>query len=292
MQLSRVLMTGGDGNLARALANCAHEGSEVLAFTRAQLDITDVAQVSRVLEEIAPSSVFNCAAYNLVDRAELDSDAAFRTNEHGPSVLSLACARRDIALVHFSTELVFDGANNVPYTENDPANPLSVYGASKLAGEKAVLAASPRNLVIRLGRMFGPNEGETRPVGNFPLLMIKLASTIGKVRVVTDQVGSPSYAPDMAAAVWQLASKVDGGLYQLSNSGEVSVEGYARAVLEIMGIDCEVEAIPSAEYGAPAVRPAYSTMSNEKAYRSGVPPLRHWRDALEEFLDTVKKAKS
>lgn len=283
-------MTGRNGNLSRALRNCAPKGSEVLALSRAELDITDAANVARALDHGDPSVVFNTAAYNLVDRAEFDPSSAFHANELGPTVLAHECAKRGIAMIHFSTELVFDGAKRTPYTEADTPRPLSVYGASKLAGENAVLAASPRNVVARLGRMFGPVEGEGRPVGNFPLLMIKLARAIGKVRVVNDQVGSPSYAPDMADAVWQLTANTDGGLFQLSNAGEVSVEAYARAVFEIMDIDCEVEAVPSAEYGAPAIRPAYSTMSNEKAYRLGVTPLRHWRSALEEFLGTIKEA--
>ena len=203
--------------------------------------------------------------------------------------LALVCRELEIPLIHFSSDFVFDGRKATPYRETDATHPLSVYGASKLCGENIALSASPRNLAIRVCRLFGPTvedgSGSARkPGGNFPLLMLRLARERGKVRIVDDQIGSPSYTPDLARAVWQLVQNNASGLFHLSNAGEVSFADYAQTIFEIAGVNCSIERVSSEEYGAPAARPAYSTLSNERAIAAGVTPLRPWRAALEEFL--------
>ena len=290
MQFQRVLLTGARGQLARALQNSAPAGVEIVALARAQLDIADPDAVAAALASARPDCVINGAAYNLVDKAESDGMAdALRVNALGVAVLAKVCREAAIPLVHFSTDYVFDGQKHTPYSEDDKTGPLCVYAASKLAGENIALAGSPRNFAIRVCRLFGPVEKSeaalgSKPVGNFPLMMLHLAQTRPALRVVCDQIGTPSYTPDLASAVWQLLSHADGGLFHLSNAGEVAFDDYAREVFRLAGVHCEVQSVTSEEYGAPARRPGYSTLSSAKAQAHGVAPLRDWRAALREFL--------
>ena len=288
----QVLIVGAEGQLARALIASAPDWAICVGRSRLALDITDAEATFDAIWDIKPAWVINGAAYNNVDRAEGEGrEEAMRVNTQGASNLALACRKVGIPLVHFSTDLVFDGEKRTPYTEDDPANPLGVYGASKLAGEQRVLAFAERNLVIRVERLFSsvPNrEAGTaaKPSGNFPALMLRLARERGQVRVVNDQIGAPTYLPDLAAAVWSLMQVSSGGLYHLANAGAVSFADYAREIFRLAGVDCPVDAVTSEEYGAVALRPLYSVLSSEKAHRAGVAPLRHWQEALAEFLGT------
>jgi len=288
---NRVLVTGANGQLAQAITRFAPAESECIGLTRAQLDIADRDSVSRVFDDIRPDLVINGAAYNLVDKAETDGQGdALRVNAQGVASLTEVCKKRDVPLVHFSTDFVFDGEKRSPYTESDCPHPLGVYAASKLAGEHIALCSSTRNLAIRVCRVFGPIEhgGSTqKPAGNFPLLMMKLGRERDLLRVVNDQVGTPSHTHDLARGVWQLAGNEQAGLFHLSNAGEVAFDEYAREVFRLAEISCEVEAISSEEYGAPAKRPLYSTLSNDKAHSAGVTPLRSWKDALREFIESL-----
>lgn len=288
---NRVLVTGANGQLAQAITRFAPTESECVGLTRAQLDIADRDAVVRIFDEVRPDLVVNGAAYNLVDKAETDGQGdALRVNAQGVAALAEACRKADIPLVHFSTDFVFDGEKQTPYTESDCPRPLGVYAASKLAGEHIALASSTRNLAIRVCRVFGPLEhgGNTqKPAGNFPLLMMKLGRERDKLRVVNDQIGTPSHTHDLARGVWQLVANEQAGLFHLSNAGEVAFDEYAREVLRLANISCEVESISSEEYSAPAKRPLYSTFNNDKAHSSGVTPLRHWKDALREFVESL-----
>ena len=284
----RVLIVGANGQLARSLTLSVPEGSACTGRTRHELDITDPDALARMLDETQPALVFNGAAYNLVDRAENEGmEEALRVNTLGVARLASVCRHAGVRLVHFSTDLVFDGSQHHPYLEEDLPQPLSVYGASKLAGEHLVLAADSQNLVVRVCRLFGsapPERIAQKPVGNFPLLMRHLAERQVTVRVVNDQVGSPSYLPDVARGVWELAASRQGGLFHLSNAGAVTFADYAREIFRLLNTSCEVAAVTSAEYGAAARRPLYSVLSNAKAHAAGVTPLRPWQDALREFL--------
>lgn len=288
--LSKSLITGAGGQLARALMHAAPPPTRCVGLTRTELDIADADAVARALQAIRPDLVFNGAAYNLVDKAEGEGmDDALRINALGVGRLAAACRAADVPLVHFSTDFVFDGEKKTPHAEDDTPRPLSVYGVSKLAGEHLALAASPRNFVVRVCRLFGPTGADgagssKKPGGNFPLLMLRLARERGTVRVVNDQIGTPTYTPDLAAAVWQLAQNAEGGLFHLSNAGEVAFDEYAREVFRLAGVECNVESVSSEEYGAPARRPKYSTLANDKAHAAGVTPLRDWREALAEFI--------
>ncbi len=289
---TKALILGARGQLAGALKRTAPPETQIVALGRGELDICDDQAIRAALEQHRPDLVWNGAAFNAVDRAQSPEGArdAMQINALGPTLLALACRDFDARLVHFSTDFVFDGRKKTPYEETDATNPLSIYGASKLGGESAVLSASPRHLAVRVERLFGPLEessgsgGAAKPGGNFPLLMLRLARERGRVRVVDDQIGTPTYTPDLARACWQLVERSDGGLFHLSSGGETSFADYARTIFEMALVPCEVEGISSEAYGAPANRPLYSTLSNAKANAIGVTPLRSWDEALREFL--------
>lgn len=293
MNFSRALIVGGQGALAMALQSAAPTKTECFSANRAELDICDGAAVRAFLEKNQPAIVLNGAAYNAVDRAQNEGAAdAIAINATGVANLALSCRDLEIPLVHFSSDFVFDGRKTTPYLETDATGPLSIYGASKLCGENIALTTSPQNLAIRVCRLFGPTvedgSGSARkPGGNFPLLMLRLARERGAVKVVNDQIGSPSYTPDVARGVWQLLENGASGLFHLSNAGEVSFADYAATIFEIANVNCPVERVSSAAYGSPAARPLYSTLSNDAATAAGATPLRHWRAALEEFLSDV-----
>ena len=293
MPISRAVIVGGQGALARALKNAAPVAVQCQSVARAELDICDGAAVRAFLESARPNVVLNGAAYNAVDRAQNEgAGAAISINAGGVAALAMACRDLEIPLVHFSSDFVFDGRKTSPYLETDATGPLSIYGASKLCGENIALTTAPRNLAIRVCRLFGPTEENgsglaRKPGGNFPLLMLRLARERGTIKVVDDQIGSPSYTPDVARGVWQLLEQGATGLFHLSNAGEVSFADYAAEIFRIAGVRCSIERVSSAEYDAPAARPLYSTLCNAKAIAAGVAPLRPWREALREFLSEV-----
>ncbi len=288
----KALILGARGQLAGALRRVAPQNVEVVALERAELDICDDKSIRAALEQHRPDLVWNGAAFNAVDKAQSPEGArdAMQINALGPALLALACRDFEARFVHFSTDFVFDGRKTTPYQEDDATNPLSIYGASKLGGERATLAASPRHFAIRVERLFGPivesngSGGAAKPGGNFPLMMLRLGRERDRVRVVNDQIGTPTYTPDLARACWQLVQQSDGGLFGLSNEGEISFADYARTIFEMANVSCEVESVSSENYGAPAPRPLYSTMSSAKAYSVGIEPLRAWDEALHEFL--------
>lgn len=291
-KFQKVLIVGANGQLAQSLARFGPPEVECVLLSREDLDIVDESAVYRIVEKVRPDCVFNGAAYNLVDKAETDgANDAIRINALGVANLARACRDGSTPLVHFSTDFVFDGSKSTPYVEDDATRPLGIYAASKLAGENIALATSERNYAIRVCRLFGPTQSDgagssKKPSGNFPLLMLRLARARDSIKVVNDQIGTPTYTPDLARAVWQLLEKSDGGLFHLSNAGEVSFADYARTVFEIANANCEVISVSSAEYGAAARRPEYSVLDNAKAHQVGVEPLRDWKDALREFLES------
>jgi dTDP-4-dehydrorhamnose reductase len=295
--VTKVLVIGSDGQLARAIIRSSPQQYQVSTLNREQLDITKVDSVRESFQALRPNIVINGAAYNAVDKAQDEGAAdALAINALGVTNLALASLEVGARLVHFSTDFVFDGRKKSPYVETDATGPLSIYGASKLCGENICISNSPQNLAIRVCRLFGPvyQDGPgtgRKPGGNFPALMIRLGKERESLRVVDDQIGSPTYTPDLAAATWQLIenaeSRGEGGLFQLSNAGEISFADYAEEILRRANVGCKIEHVSSEEYGAPARRPLYSTLSNQKAHKFGVTPLRHWTEALDEFLKSA-----
>jgi dTDP-4-dehydrorhamnose reductase len=230
--------------------------------------------------------VVNCAAYNFVDRAESEPETAFAVNAWGVRALAEACSDLDAILVQFSTDYVFglEERRTVPYEETDPPGPLSVYGLSKLTGEYLVRALCPKHFVIRTCGLYGV-WGSGGKGKNFVETILRLAGRAESLRVVTDQVCTPSYTADVAATTAALVRTDHFGLYHLTNAGSCSWDTFARQILELEGVKAEVASITSHEYGAAARRPHFSVLATTKYMSLGLPPLRDWREALAAYLE-------
>jgi dTDP-4-dehydrorhamnose reductase len=280
----RIVISGAGGQVGSLLAaEAARQGRDVLALPSAQWDITDPQAADQIVR--TGDVVINCAAYTNVDGAESDEERAYAVNAAGPEHIAQACARAGARLVHISTDYVFSGdfggSAPHPYEIDDDTAPLSVYGRSKLAGDQAVLAALPEAVVVRTAWVYTGGTGK-----DFVAVMRRLAAGDGPVEVVDDQVGSPTYVPDLVGALLQVVDgEVHAPLVHAANGGAVSRFGQARAVFEGVGADPErVLPVSSAHYPRPAARPSYSALSSRQSEQAGLSPLRSWQDALSAAL--------
>jgi dTDP-4-dehydrorhamnose reductase len=286
----KVLITGAGGQVGRILSSDAPPGVEVLACGHKDLDIADASAVSDYVRLRAPDVIINAAAYTAVDRSESEPELARKGNENGPRHLATAAARAPgTRLIHLSTDFVFDGAASVPYRPEAATNPLSVYGATKLAGERAVLEELPgRSVVLRTAWVYAA-EG-----ANFVRTMLRVMKANGTVRVVADQVGTPTAARWLAEAIWQLVAKPDvTGIHHWTDAGVASWYDFAVAIAEegaLLGLvppDVTVTPIATAEYPTPARRPSYSVLDKTSLTSRGLTPL-HWRKRLRSVLGEMK----
>jgi dTDP-4-dehydrorhamnose reductase len=283
---SRIVITGGGGQLGTVLAARAAETAHgILALTSAQCDITDAAAVEAI--DLHTGDVLvNCAAYTAVDAAETDPDRAHAVNAAGPGHLAAACERAGARLIHISTDYVFDGdfggAPPRPYEPGDATRPLSVYGDTKLAGEKAVLTASQDSLVVRTAWVYTGAAGGS----DFVSVMRERAAGDSTLEVVDDQIGSPTYVGDLADALLTLVESWPGArVLHAANGGAASRYEQACAVFATLGADPgRVRPVGTAAYPRPAARPGYSALSGIESARAGLAPLRPWRDALAAAL--------
>ena len=271
------IILGGGGQLGRALKH--RLGARAVSLSHPQADITEPRAVRDALARLGPAVVFNCAAYNDVDRAEFEPETAFAVNAIGVRDLATACTEHGAVFVHFSTNYVFglDAARRTAYAESDAPGPLSVYGASKLAGEYFARAACPRHYVVRTCGLYGESDS------NFVAKILKLGRAGKPLRVVNDRVCTPTSVADLADAALALVVTGAFGLYHITNGGACSWHEFAQAILEEAGLAETVQAISSAEYGTAAARPEYSVLSCAAYQALGLPPLRDWRTALKAF---------
>jgi dTDP-4-dehydrorhamnose reductase len=275
----RILLTGGAGQLGTEMLRAATAaGHEVRSTTRAECDITNPEAVRECVENARVDVVINCAAWTDVDGAEADPDAAFRANALGPRILAAACATRDILLVHLSTDYVFDGSHDQPIDEWQAPSPLSVYGASKLAGENEVRSIARRHQVVRTSWLYG-GRGP-----NFILTIQRAAAQERSLRVVSDQFGSPTWTGHLAPALLRLVACDLPGTYHLTNAGVASRHDLAEAVVAAGGYDVPVVPVSTAEYPRAARRPRYSVLDNRVWRLLGEDPLPDWREAVPAYL--------
>lgn len=267
------LVLGAGGQLGTELVRLLGADS---GLTRRQLSITDAAAVDAVIAERRPDVVFNCAAYNAVDRAESEPDIAMRVNRDGAAVVAAACQRHGVRFVHYSTNFVFDGSLDRPYVETDEPRPESAYARSKLAGEEAVAKANPRSLVVRTAAVYG-----TVGVG-FPEKILERARREGGLRVVTDRV-NPTYARDLAERSVELARGELVGVVHLAGEGCCGWDRFAAEVLAVAGVPAPITPITSADLGLPARRPVNGCLDSRR-----ISPLRPWPEALRDWAARAK----
>ncbi len=277
----RIAVLGSAGQLGRDLL--PRLKGEVIPLTRADIDLAAPTNALGYLESVRPDVLVNCAAYNLVDKAEDDPAPAFAVNEEGVVTLAVACAALEIKLVHVSTDYVFgsDTARTTPYIETDTPSPVSQYGRSKLAGE-AFVRQYRQHLAIRTCGLYGV-WGNGGKGGNFVETMLRLAGQNKPLRVVADQRCTPTYTADLADGMAKLIEQGTTGLIHLTNGGDCSWYELAAKIFELSGITADLTPITTAEFGAKAARPRYSVLGSSRVAETGV-QLRPWVEALAAYL--------
>ena len=285
----KTILIGANGQLGSELRQ-AFADYDLVPLTHAELELTDRAQVRDALHKYRPGLILNTAAYHRVDECEEYAERSFAVN--ALAVRDLAIAAKEIAavLVHFSTDYVFDGRQRRPYREVDAPGPLSVYATSKLAGEYLVRAVLDRHFIIRSCGLYGL-AGSRDKGGNFVETMLRLAAQGKEIRVVGDQVLTPTSAKELAKKVRQLVETGQYGLYHITNNGECSWYQFAAAIFELSGVHPRLVETTSAAFGARAARPAYSVLDNANLRSLGLDDLRDWRDALKQYLAERFQAK-
>ncbi len=273
----RVLITGAAGMLGQDLVGASVDAGHVLAaLPRAELDITDPAAVESAVRAARPDVVFNCAAYTNVDACETNVETALAVNGEGAGNVARAAAGAGAWIVHVSSDYVFDGAKREPYVESDAPAPLSQYGRSKFAGERAVAEGAPNgHTIVRSSWLFGAHG----PC--FPSTILRLAGERDQLSVVDDQVGCPTFTAHLAEALLALSAERSVGVVHVAAAGQCSWYEFAEAIVEAAGVACEVRPGRTEDLGRPAPRPAYSVLRTERA---GAPGLPDWRDGLAGFI--------
>jgi dTDP-4-dehydrorhamnose reductase len=294
----RIYVIGGQGQVARSLREAAATDSDIVlgCGERPDVDLLRPASVAEALGRFRPDIVVNPAAYTAVDKAESEPDQAFAINRDGAGLVALVAANQGVPVIHFSTDYVFDGTKDTAYVERDPVNPQSIYGRSKYEGELAVAAANPQHIVLRTSWVYAPFGA------NFVRTMLRLAAERDSLRVVDDQVGCPTYAPDIAAAVIAIARKVAAEGWQSKFAGVTHLAGpdvrtwytFANEILDGAASrgarSVPVSPIPTSDYPTPAARPANSRLATARlasVFDIRLPPLRH---SLADCLDCLLRS--
>ena len=282
-----IVITGSNGQLGKELQQLAPTFSqfEFHFLGREKMPIDHFSIVRNVVETLKPDYFINCAAYTAVDKAENEKDAAFLINAEAVGFLAEICKEYNIKFIHISTDYVFDGTKNTAYRENDVVNPLGVYGASKLEGERSAIEQNPTSLIIRTSWVYSSYGN------NFVKTMMRLMKEKESLNVVSDQIGSPTYAADLAQAILiiitncQLATNNwHSGIFHFSNEAEISWYDFAVAIKEMIGSSCNVHPIPTTAYPTPAKRPMYSLMDKHKFVSTFGISLKPWKESLRNCI--------
>ena len=285
----RVLLLGGGGQVAQAVAKAAPAQQQVVIKTRADLDIADAGAIAALLADSEFDWIVNAAAYTAVDQAEAQGDRAFAVNDTAVGLLATAAASADCRLLHISTDFVFDGRTSRAYLPSDSPNPLSIYGRSKLGGENRVREAGGDGLVLRSSWIYAA-AGR-----NFVLTMLRLMRELAQVRVVCDQIGAPTWAVSLASAIWGLIeSAAPGGTYHWTDLGVASWYDFAVAIQEealvrgLLSRSVPIVPIATADYPTPARRPAFSLLNTDSTRALVSIPAQHWRHNLRKMMDELR----
>ena len=278
----RVVLLGAGGMLGCDLAAAAPSGTELHAFTHHDVDITDSAALGARIAAVRPEVIINAAGYTAVDRAETETEQAHRVNAVAVGELGRLAARTGARLVHFSSDYVFSGSASRPYRESDPTDPVNVYGATKLAGERALAHGDADWLIVRTQWLFGAHGR------SFPRTMWDRARAGGQAtRVVSDQRGRPTHTRDLATAVWRLVERGARGVLHVANAGEATWFDVAARVLRRAGRPDLLTPCTTADYPTPARRPRYSVLDTTRAEQLVGGPLPPWEEAVDRFLEEI-----
>jgi dTDP-4-dehydrorhamnose reductase len=283
----KILVTGSDGQLGRSIRQrSSHFPDFFFDFTDIdQLDITDEAALKLYVKSAKPDVIIHCAAYTSVDKAEDEAEKAFLINVTAVEYLAQLALEYKILLIHVSTDFVFEGKSNTPYSEEDIARPLSIYGKSKLAGETAILNCAPNAIIIRTSWLYS-EYGH-----NFVKTILRLAAERSEIKVVSDQIGTPTYAGDLADAILKILTSnyhPNGvQLFHYSNEGIASWFDFAKEITEIKNLTCTILPVTTSEYLLPAMRPNYSVMSKEKFKQFFTSDIPGWKESLKVCLKNL-----
>lgn len=278
----KILIAGSNGMLGHDLIEVLKDNHELILTTSKTLDITNEKQVMDFICDVKPDLVINSAAYTDVDGCESNQELAYNVNGEGVKNLSLACRELDCPLVHISTDYIFNGKNTRPWVEDDEIGPISIYGKSKLKGEEYIQEILDKFFIVRTAWLYGINGK------NFPKTMLELAENHSQITVVYDEVGTPTYTPDLAYGISKLIETDYYGIYHLTNSGSCSWCEFAKYIFEIADADVEVIPVTASEFARPAPRPSYSVLENKKWIENGFEPLRNYKDAIKEYIELIK----
>lgn len=288
----KILVTGAYGQLGNELKVLSDQYSEhQFLFTDSDtLDIADENQVQDYFEKEKPQFLINCAAYTAVDKAEVETDLAQKINANAPALLAKYSRLHNCGFIHISTDYVFNGKSFIPYTEVDPVQPESIYGKTKLAGENFILSSESKAVIIRTSWLYSSFGN------NFVKTMLRLGEERDLLKVVFDQVGTPTYAADLAKAALSVASvyekepeKFKTGVYHYSNEGVASWYDFAKSIFEISGLNCKVLPVLSDEFSTPAKRPPYSVLNKSKIKSTFNLEIPYWKESLESCLKKLQK---
>ena len=288
---SKILVTGGDGQLGKELREFSslHTGLEFVFLSREDLPIHQFELVRNYFNTLKPAYCINCAAYTAVDKAESEKDLAFLINGEAVGVLAAICKEHNTKFIHISTDYVFAGEAAYPYTESSLTDPINVYGASKLEGEEQAIQLNPDSIIIRTSWLYS-SMGK-----NFVKTMIQLMSEKDKIKVVNDQLGSPTNAADLAEIIFNIIGLCHlqiydwtPGIYNFSNEGIISWYDFAKAIKEFTNSPCDVKPISTKEYPTPAKRPAYSVLNTAKIQETFGVKLKDWKKSLAICIEKIE----
>ena len=298
----KILVTGVHGQVGHALLQTLRDQHEIVALDRTQLDLTDADAIRRVVQTVRPALIINPAAYTAVDKAEAEPALAHAINGVAPGVLAQEAAKLNAALIHFSTDYVFDGNKEAPYVEADAVNPLSVYGRSKLAGEVAIQSVGVPHLILRTSWVYGPHGK------NFLKTILRLSAERDELNIVADQWGAPTSSDAIATAVkhlldaWQIQELSQSGIYHFTNNGSTTWHGFTCAILQAYEAQSErlslpplkvkadaIGAITTADYPTPAVRPRNSRLNQAKLNQTFGVTLPTWEQSLQEVMQQIQR---
>jgi dTDP-4-dehydrorhamnose reductase len=283
----KILVTGSEGQLGNALKKFSGDYKDhVFTFIDIHdLDLTDSSGMAAYLTEHKPHILINCAAYTAVDKAESEPEKAMAVNAIVPGEMAKICAKYRIRLIHISTDYVFDGKSYIPYKETDPVHPVSVYSKSKLEGETRILQENVKGVIIRTSWLYS-EYGQ-----NFVKTILKKGKELGKLKVVYDQIGGPTYAGDLARVILSILAEVASTgsmeIYHYADEGVISWFDFAHAIIEISEINCILEPIESKDFPSPAARPAYSVFNKARIKERFGITIPYWRTSLKECIDNM-----